>query len=134
ARLAHDPVALLIAPLPASVVDRQSIRKAQRDLAIEEIQKLRLAHPEAVADLAPEQQLGHLLRLQRRAAGNGLRRSADDKQWQDHDGRKQMAYLTWHEAFPLLQVPFTQAVRPRGSGDPAWIPACAGMNGVFGSS
>src|SRR5262245_28459542 len=54
ARLAHDPVAVRVAPLPASVVDRQAIRKARRDLAVEEVEKLSLTYREAIADLAPE--------------------------------------------------------------------------------
>src|SRR5882724_8461351 len=58
ARLAHDPVALAVAILATGIVDGETVGKARRDLAIEKIQELRLAHPETITDLAAEQQLG----------------------------------------------------------------------------
>src|SRR6185369_3325616 len=64
ARLTHDPVAPAVAILAPGIVDGETVGKARRDLAVEEIQKLRLAHPETIAGLAAKQQLRHLLGLE----------------------------------------------------------------------
>jgi hypothetical protein len=69
ARLAHDPVAIRIAPLTPCINDRQSSRKAWRDFAVDEARPGGIAHPHSVADLAAEHQLRHLLWLSTAAFG-----------------------------------------------------------------
>ena len=63
AELADDLLAGRVPPLAGGVEHGQPVRKTRRDLVIEELNPLRLAHGDVPDDPAPEGQLGDLLRF-----------------------------------------------------------------------